>query len=231
MAAFFLSHTGGKTSILILPAILVLAWMIERFAWTRVPLVVGGLIAFNLMAVGSAVHEPLRDLVTSLGVDATFTNRSDIWRFAFSAIAERPLTGYGLQSFWQTDSLVNGGGTIETWAVAAYNGHNGYMDVVISMGAPGLFLTLLWVVFLPIKDLGRAQLGNNDPAMTRLFIRIWLYALILACVESIFYEGGGVVWFSLLMALFGLRLQGSERLVAATREKNTTSADKEASYG
>lgn len=220
LAVLFLINTGGKTSMFILPAIIALAWLVERFTWIRLPLVVGGLIAFNLLVVGSAVFEPIRDVVASLGVDATFSNRSDIWRFAFSAIAERPLTGYGLQSFWQTEDLVYGGSTVETWAATAYNGHNGYLDTLISLGIPGLVLTVLWVVINPIRDIGRAQRSANNPATTRLFIRIWLYSVILACVESVFYEGGGVVWFCMLVALFGLRLQGVARLVSVPHRHN-----------
>lgn len=222
LAIFFLSHTGGKTSILVLPAILVLAWSVERFAWTRIPLVVGGLIAFNLVAIGSAVFEPLRNLVTALGVDPTFTNRSDIWRFAFSAIAERPFTGYGLQSFWQTDALVYSGGSLETWAVAAYNGHNGYLDSLISLGIPGLVITVVWAVLIPIRDIALAQRADNNPVLTRLFIRIWLYVIITGCVESVFYEGGGALWLCLLFALFGLRLQGAARLVSSNAERPAT---------
>lgn len=217
LAAYFLSNTGGKTSILVLPAILVLASVIERLPWSRIPIVVGGLIAFNVVAVGSAVSEPLRDFVTALGVDPTFTNRSDIWRFALSAIAERPWTGYGLESFWQTEGLVYGGDTLETWAAAAYNGHNGYLDALIAMGIPGLVLTIIWAVFIPLGDLARAQRAGNDPRMTRLFVRIWLYVLFTGCVESVFYGGGGAPWFCLLFALFGLRLQGAASLVPAGR--------------
>ncbi len=213
LAAYFLSNTGGKASTLILPAILVVAWIVERFPWSRIPLVVGGLIAFNMVAVGSAVSEPIREFVTALGVDATFTNRSDIWRFAFSAIAERPWTGYGLESFWQTEDLVYSGNTVETWAAAAYNGHNGYLDSIITMGIPGLLLTIVWAVFMPMRDLARAQRADNDPRMTRLFLRIWLYVIFTGCVESVFYGGGGSLWFTLLFAIFGLRLQGLAHLV------------------
>jgi O-antigen ligase len=219
LATFFLAHTGGKTSTLVLPVILVLGWVIERFPWSRVPIVVGGLVAFNVVAVGSAVFEPVREFVTSLGVDATFTNRSDIWRFAFSAIAERPFTGYGLQSFWQTDSLVYSGNAAETWATSAYNGHNGFLDALISMGIPGLILTVIWTVFVPIVDIGRATRAGNDPIMTRLLIRFWLYALFTACVESVFFDGGGALWFCLLFAMFGLRLQGSAQLISAKQFK------------
>lgn len=212
-AAFFLSNTGGKTSTLVLPAILILAWIIERFPWARLPLILGGLIAFNVVAVGAAVSEPLRQLVTSLGVDATFTNRSDIWRFAFSAISERPILGQGLQSFWQTPDLVYSGSTVETWAAAAYNGHNGYIDTLLEMGVPGLVLTVIWLVILPLRDLGKAQRHNANSALTRLYLRVWLYALVLTCLESVLYQGGGALWFCLIFAVFGLRLQSSARLV------------------
>lgn len=213
LAAFFLSRTGGKSAALILPAILVLGWVIERFAWTRLPLILGGLIAFNVVAVGASVSEPLREFISSLGIDATFTNRSDIWRFAFEAISDRPILGHGFQSFWQTDALVYSGSTVETWAAVAYNGHNGYIDTMIDMGVPGLILTVIWLVILPIRDLGRAQKFDNSPAMTRLFTRVWLYTLVLTCLESTFYQGGGALWFCLLFSIFGLRLQGSARLV------------------
>jgi O-antigen ligase len=219
LATFFLSNTGGKTSTLILPAILVVAWVVERYSWSRIPLVLGGLVAFNVVAVGSAVSEPIREFVTSLGVDATFTNRTDIWRFAFSAIAERPWTGYGFESFWQTEDLVYSGNTVETWAAAAYNGHNGYVDSVISMGIPGLLLTLAWAVFMPMRDLARAQKSDNDPRMTRLFLRIWLHVVFTGCVESVFYGGGGALWFTFLFAVLGLRLQGLARLVPAAQSQ------------
>lgn len=215
LAVYFLAHTGGKTSTLVLPAILVLGALVERFAFLRLPVILGGLASFNLVAVGAAVSEPLREFVMGLGVDPTFTNRSDIWRYAFSAIAERPIFGHGLQSFWQTESQVYGGGTLETWAAAAYNGHNGYIDTLLELGIPGLLLTIVWLVLLPIRDLGRAQARQNNPAMTRLFLRIWLYALLISCLESLLYQGGDPLWFCLLFSVFGLRLQGSARLVPA----------------
>jgi O-antigen ligase len=213
-AVFFLIHTGGKTSSAVLPAILVATWGFERWKWLRAPLAWGGVAAFNLLAVGSAVFRPLANFVASLGIDATFTNRADIWRFAFGAIAHKPITGYGFQSFWQTDSLVYGGGQVETWAVEAFNGHNAYLDTLLTAGAPGLLLTVIWLLVLPLKDIARAEAAGNDPALSRLFTRIWLYSIFSSCVESTFFANGDVVWFSMLMAVIGLRLQARARLVS-----------------
>lgn len=216
LSVLFLLHTGGKTSSAMLPATLLVAWAFERFRFLRIPIVVGGLALFNFVAVGSAAFRPLGELVESLGIDATFTNRADIWRFAFSQLVERPLTGYGVKAFWQTSALVHGGGTIETWAVAAANGHNSYLDIALMTGIPGLALTLVWLVGLPLRHIARLPAEAQRSPLTRLYVRIWLYALFNACLESLFFEGGNMLWFTMLVAIYGFSLQGSAILATAS---------------
>jgi len=216
LSVVFLLHTGGKTSTAALPGVLILAWIFERWKRTRALIGIAGIALFNILAVGSAVFEPIRSLITAAGIDATFTNRTDIWRFAFSAIAQKPFTGYGFQSFWQTEELVYSGGNVETWAVAAYNGHNGYLDTLLTTGIPGLVLTLIWLLFLPLRDIGRADKAANNPALTRLFVRVWLYGIYTACVESMFFQSGSPLWFAFLFAVFGLRLQANASIVSPT---------------
>ncbi|MGO4816696.1 O-antigen ligase family protein, partial [Cupriavidus sp. 2MCAB6] len=107
LSFLFLINTGGKTSTAMLPAILLLAWVFEKVRFLRIPIVIGGVGAFNIFAIGAAVFRPLGDFINELGIDATFTNRADIWRFAVSELADRPLTGYGFKGFWQTSELVH----------------------------------------------------------------------------------------------------------------------------
>jgi O-antigen ligase len=214
LAAIFLQQTGGKTASAALPGILGLAWVFERRPALRAPIVLGGVAAFNALTIGCAISADMRAAVAALGIDPTFTNRIDIWRIGVAAIAERPLTGYGFQLFWQTDELVYSTGGGASWAVAAFNGHNAYLDAAVTTGLPGLALTLLWLLWLPLKDVGRADAAGNDPALTRLFTRIWLYGVFSACVESLFFQSGSLVWFFMLIAVFGLRLQGRATLVA-----------------
>jgi len=215
LSFLFLVNTGGKTSTAMLPAILMLAWIFERFRFLRIPIVIGGVGLFNLFAVGSAVIRPFGEFIAGLGIDATFTNRSDIWRFAFSALAERPLTGHGFKAFWQTEELVYSGGTVETWAVAAANGHNSYLDIALTTGFPGLLLTLLWLIVLPLRNISRIGPDREHAHLTRLFIRIWLYTIFHAGLESLFFEGGSLLWFTFMFALYGLHLQSNAVLSAA----------------
>ncbi|MCA1405854.1 O-antigen ligase family protein [Ensifer sp. IC3342] len=209
LCCVFLVHTGGKTSTAMLPGILILAWLFEHARFLRIPIAVGGVGLFNLFAVGSAVFIPLGEFISRLGIDATFTNRADIWRFAFSALAERPLLGYGFRAFWQTEELVYSGGSVETWAVAAANGHNSYLDVALMTGFPGLILTLIWVILLPLRDISRIAPDSEHSHLTRLFIRIWLYTIFHAGLETLFFEGGNLIWFTFMFALYGLHLQSS----------------------
>lgn len=210
----FLINTGGKSSTAMLPAIIGVAWIFEKFRFLRAPIVLGGVGLFNLFSVGSAVFRPLGDFVTSLGIDATFTNRSDIWRFAFSALAERPFTGYGFRGFWQTSELVYSGGTVETWAVAAANGHNSYLDIALMTGIPGLVMTVIWLLVLPLRTIAQLPPEKERSPLTRLYIRVWLYAIFSGGLESLFFEGGNLAWFTLLFSLNGLQLQGSAKLTA-----------------
>lgn len=213
LAVVFLAHTGGKTATAALPGILIVAWAFERWRALRVPIAIGGVAAFNILAVGSSVADPIRQIVLALGVDPTFTNRSDIWRLALSAIADRPVTGYGFQMFWQTDALVYSRGAGASWAVEAYNGHNAYLDLALTTGVPGLLLAVTWLLILPLRDIAGAKDSGNDPALTRLFIRIWLYGVFTSCVESILFQSGSPMWFAMVFSVFGLRLQARAAVI------------------
>lgn len=216
LSTFFLLHTGGKSASAMLPAVLVIGWLFERFRWTRLPIAIGGVAAFNMLAVGSAVIPPFREFVNDLGIDATFTNRDDIWRLAFSAISERPILGYGFNGFWQTPELVYSGGSIESWAVQAYNGHNAYLDMALTTGMPGLLLTLALVLIMPLRHLGGIEEKGPQSDITRLFLRIWLYTLYNSVLESIFFANGSPLWFMFLVALYVFRLR-SQRLIISAR--------------
>lgn len=206
-ATWFLMHTGGKTASAMLPAILLLAWLFERFSFLRIPLSLGGVAAFNLLAVGAAVSPGLAELVKNLGVDATFTNRSDIWRLAFNAISEFPMTGFGMKSFWRTQELVYGGEGLETWAIEASHAHNSYVEILLIGGIPGLILSLIWFFGVPLRNFSKISARGTMSHSGRLFLRIWLYMIFTTCLESLFYESSAgyiIGWFLFCMALFGI---------------------------
>lgn len=214
----FLAHTGGKAASGSLPAVLIIAWAFERFPILRAPLVLGGAALFNFIAIGSAGYPAINEFVVSLGVDPTFTNRSDVWRVGFAALSESPWLGHGFQSFWQTDEMLAKAGRGHDWAYAAFNGHNGFLDLMLTTGIPGFVLALTWILVLPLRDVARAKRSDNNPALTTLFVRIWLYGTFQACLESVFFQSGSPLWVMMMVAIFGLRLQARAAVVHEKRE-------------
>lgn len=212
-AAWFLMHTGGKTASAMLPAILLVGWLFENIPFLRLPLSFLGVAALNLFAVGSSLNPSLSQFVASMGIDATFTNRSDIWKLAFNAISEFPMTGFGLKSFWRTTEMVYGGEGLETWAIQASHAHNSYVEILLIGGIPALVLSLIWFFAVPLRSFAKiTREGRKLTHAGRLYLRIWLYMIFTVCLESLFLESSAgyiIGWFLFCMALFGIRYEAN----------------------
>ncbi len=215
-SAIFLLKTGAKTSTALMPVILVLAFIFERFRWSRMLIVFGGVGAINFATVGVTALPAVRDFVTSLGIDATYTARADIWHLALAAIADNPVFGHGFDSFWGTDTLVNSDLGAFTWAVKAVDSHNAYVDAMVNGGLPGLFILILVTLYSPLRSYSIQYDPNNSNDISRLFLRVWLYGVFLACLESVFLARSGPFWFTLSAAMFGLAYQARCSIVRVT---------------
>lgn len=213
LSCLFLVNTGGKTSSAMLPAILLVTWLFETRPFLRLPIALGGVAILNLLTLGSAVFRPLADFLTGLGVDATFTNRSHIWAYAIEALGERPVTGYGFRGFWQASQPYPGEDIEVEWLADVLSGHNSYLDIALTTGLPGLFLTLVLLVILPLFYISRMSRERRHSGLSRLFVRIWLYTLFAGCLESMFFEGASFLWFMVMVSIYGLRLQCRAELV------------------
>jgi O-antigen ligase len=212
LAGFFLWKTNGKTAAMLLPVTVALVWVMERHAG-RTLLMIGGLLAFlNILAVGSTYFPSIRHVVDSLGIDSTFTGRTDIWRLSFDTFAQSPIFGQGFQAFWTSDRLLAQADTAGTWAVTAFHAHNGFVESLLNGGLPAFVLIVIWLVIIPANDFRIAVNKGTDPALTRLFARIWVYALLSSCLESNFFTGTGPIWSSLLIAIYCLRHQAYDIL-------------------
>lgn len=217
LAAFFLFKSGGKTAMALLPATLVLAWLIERgnLFW-RTVIVLGVVGGYSTLTVGSVMLPPLRKFVEALGIDPTFTGRTDIWELAISGIQSSPLFGYGYGGFWRTGGLVYTFREEATWAISAPTAHNSYVDILLAGGVIAMALMMIWIVLLPLRDLTRTIERSGPTPLTRLFTRIWIFCLILAGMELIFLTTNDTAWFSMMIAVFGLRLEAQAHRRAAT---------------
>lgn len=210
LSAIFLLFAGGKTATAMLPAVLILAWLFEHCRPLRGLLTIGVVIAMNVILIGLSSSPATSSMLASLGIDATFTGRSSIWVFALARISEAPIMGYGFQLLWGSEFLHDI--TTESWAYLAAHSHNSFLETLLNGGFPALILMILWLLILPLRDASEAFATQNDPILTRLFLRIWIFSILLAGLENLFFVNNGPLWFTMLIAVFGLRLQAGASL-------------------
>jgi O-antigen ligase len=171
----------------------------------------GVLVIFNLLSVGSVYFEPVHNLLDLIMPDPSFTGRTDIWQFAMEHVAQRPFTGYGFSAFWGTEPVVYG--LSSTWATAAADAHNAYLNLAVTIGIPGLALVILWIVVLPLVDYYRHEPQTHTQPLQTFFLRVCLFGAYTSCFESSIFQQVSAVWFLYLTAAFGLRYLSVSRAV------------------
>jgi O-antigen ligase len=210
LAAVFLFFSFSKTSMGLVPVVLGLAWLSTRTnsLALRFLILLGPLFLFLFFTVGTVLLPSARAIVDMVSPGQTYTGRTAIWEFAFENASQRLLTGFGYEGFWGSDQVRFGEASQNTDDIASgmVHGHNSYVDALVGMGLPGLVLTIMVLGVLPVVDHWRARLIAENAALAELFIRIWLFASFNACLESFFFRRADPVWFSMLLAVLGLRL-------------------------
>jgi O-antigen ligase len=98
--------------------------------------------AFVLAIIAIVFIAFYRQLFELLGRDTTLTGRTQVWSALLTAIAHRPLLGYGFSSFWtglrgeSLDLMIASG-----WVVP--EAHNGYLELVLGLGPLGAILFVI----------------------------------------------------------------------------------------
>ena len=212
LALPFLYFTHSKTAMAALPLTLIVSAIMARAAKPAngVAVALSLVVVLNLLSIGSIYIAPIRAVVDAIMPDATFTGRTEIWKFAIDHVAQRPITGYGFATFWGTDQVVYGMSGA-TWANTAAHAHNGYLDLALTIGIPGAVLVTLWLTVLPLVDHYRAPVEPASAALKMLFLRICVYAAYESCFETLFTQVGGL-WLMLIAAAFGLRFLAVSRV-------------------
>ncbi|MBR1229041.1 O-antigen ligase [Bradyrhizobium sp. AUGA SZCCT0042] len=211
LASVFLIFTESKSSIMLLPFALAVSVVFVRLRNTAAKLIVLICVPaiIGVLTIGSIQFAAVNALVNELMPDPTFTGRVEIWQFSLDHIAQHPIVGFGFQAFWGTSELVNSWTWRGSWGYRAPDAHNGYLNIAVMTGLVGLVLTLGWVLVRPFIDHVRTPPGRADPALNLMFIQTWLFGLYLSGFEAVLFTNGSVrvVWFMMVVSIFGLRLQ------------------------
>jgi exopolysaccharide production protein ExoQ len=128
--------------------------------------------------------------------DSTLTGRTIIWDFASYEIAQRPLFGWGYQSFWlvgpDAPSVVDAPG----WVKRMPNAHNGYYDTTLEMGYVGYSLLVIFII-ATLQAIGRV--AYRDPTRAWLVLSLALYIICFNYLESLWMRGFEFLWVVFLI--------------------------------
>ncbi len=189
-AGYFLYRTQSKTSAGMLGLAILTGWMFQtltrRLRNYLVPLTM--IVGATIWVLTSAYRDVLE--VNYLEPRA-FTGRAQIWAVLFRYAADNPLTGAGFGSFWN----IGGDSPVYRYAVGFPTlvtvGHNGYFDLLVTIGVPGLLMIVFAMIVWPVWRL----LSSNRISGPRGAL---LTALLLFCLghnvtESSIFERDALV--------------------------------------
>ncbi|MEJ2912597.1 O-antigen ligase family protein [Pseudoalteromonas sp. C12FD-1] len=125
------------------------------------------------------------------------TGRGAIWSLALSSL-DSFYVGEGFSSFWQVDESVSvvaeSAVDNETmWFLKIEQAHNGYIDMLLSLGAVGVFFLMLLIYKTLINSLITFKYGNLQP------LSIWLLTILFNFTETSFMYYFSPVWFVFLL--------------------------------
>lgn len=209
-AMMFMANTGSKTTAGLVPlaiGIVILPGLIGMRPLTVVLFAVA-VTGTAVATLGMVFIEPVGRLMLSHFPDLTYTGRTTLWEFAGEMIAKRPWTGYGYDSFWGSKMLLATDQPFDrAWDIRTIvHGHNGYLDIALTLGLPALVVAISALLIAPARDYLRVPRLRENVFLADLFMMIVLFTALNAFLESFFFRRADPVWMFMVLGAFGLRL-------------------------
>jgi O-antigen ligase len=85
---------------------------------------------------------------------------------------------------------------------AVSHGHNGYLQVFVTIGGIGFVLAILALVLAPLRRFWALDRGEN--AFKPMLLALFVFAILHNFMESDFLEGDGGAWVALLLVIAAL---------------------------
>jgi exopolysaccharide production protein ExoQ len=189
--ALLWSHSSGSLVATVAALLMLPFLLVSRLkAQERLPLM--GLVTAAFVALMTALTLFIDRIPALFSKDATLTGRTDLWKLVIVAINNHPWLGYGFDSFWrglQGDSLT----IIRSVGWLVPTAHNGYLDLLLSVGIIGAVLFAPVLFRFIYRALVQTTMGQDSG---RFFPAIFLvFLLIYNLNESALLTRSGLPFF------------------------------------
>lgn len=161
-------------------------------------------IAASLGAVlitGAALS--YQTVLADFGRDMTFSGRTKLWEGAIAvAQANHPFLGAGYRTFWTETGAEGVRHYIQNWGGLPAHGHNGYLDVWLELGIPGLLLFSAFLILTGARLARRLLREPLEPSWAALSIFFFVFILNNLSV-TVAFKYTDIAWiFAVLAALY-----------------------------
>ena len=153
-----------------------------------------------------------------------FTHRTDVWSFVLDQSMKHPIKGAGFGSFWDIDPAVQPSKQTDYWFAKpdapTNEAHNGYLDLLVTVGLPGLvgalFLLFGWILG-GLAMIREARLGAGPAARLGLPFAMFLglfpvMFFIHNWMESSYFLADSA--YGLIILIVGLYIDARDRPAA-----------------
>lgn len=209
-AFIFMANTGSKTTAGLVPVAMIVVAAPGLFGVRSIAAALFwiAIVGTAVATLGTVFIDPLKQFVSWNFPEMTFTGRTTLWDFAGEMIMKRPWAGYGYDSFWGTPFLESMSQPFDRdWDIRTIvHGHNGYLDIALQMGLPGLGVAVWAFLITPVVDYLRVPRYRENVLLGDLFMMILLFTTLNAFLESFFFRRADQVWLFVVFAIIGLRL-------------------------
>ncbi len=197
-AAYFLWRTQSKTAMALLPAALLSALVymtLGRRQRVWILPAAGSILVFSLPFWAEILTALNRYLAQPEGL----TGRTQVWSLLLRYAGDHPWVGAGFGSFWGVGARGPVGELVEGWVAGIFSGHNGYLDVLVQLGWPGLALAVLAFAIAPLsRILGASGIARRDGG---LVVGVLVFTLGHNLTESSLLNRDHPGWVLFLVAV------------------------------
>lgn len=141
----------------------------------------------------------------------TFTQRTDVWRFTISQVLQHPWSGVGFGSFWDVDPKVQPSLQTDLWFAQpdapTNKSHNGYLDLLVTTGIPGLIGALALLFRWIGRSLALLRRAVLDPLAAEgralpYFCYLAFFPLVFVVhnfMESTYFNANSIFGFIIIL--------------------------------
>jgi O-antigen ligase len=214
IGAIFLFLTRSRTGTAALIGALFVFWMLVSYRYrlrtiTIVLLSSGVLLVALVLIANDIIPVPWDFLLMGRGSKyaASLTGRVPLWDLLFRFAMEKPVFGYGFNSFMSPRHAMQVAAVLEFGINSA---HSVYLDVLLGLGVVGLALFVSLVVTALLRAI-RAFRVHRDPALA-FFAAMIVFEMLSGLLDSTLVFPSPRLWTLLVLGYLAFRDTADENV-------------------